>query len=76
MMHDIARSVEADGDYFRRLHFTETLPDATTADALSHAANSVAKTIDAAKWLGGEMGGIALPALVSRAGDFPAPQAA
>lgn len=32
------------------------------------------KTIEAAHWLGGEMGG-ALPALVSRAGDFPAPRA-
>lgn len=35
----------------------------------------LAKTIDAAKWLGAEMGG-PLPALVSRAGDFPAPQTA
>lgn len=34
----------------------------------------LARTIDAAHWLGGEMGG-ALPALVSRAGDFPAPRA-
>jgi pyruvate kinase len=47
MMDSIARSVEADPDYFRRMHFTETLPDATTADALSHAANSVSETIHA-----------------------------
>lgn len=48
MMHDIARSVEADVDYFRRLQFTQTLPDATTADAVSHAANSITDTVDAA----------------------------
>lgn len=48
MMDSIARSVEADANYFRHLHFTETLPDATTADALSHAAAGIAKTVDAA----------------------------
>lgn len=34
----------------------------------------LAKTIEAAGWLSGQMGG-PLPALVSRAGDFPAPKA-
>jgi hydroxymethylglutaryl-CoA lyase len=34
----------------------------------------LAKTIEAAAWLSAEMGG-PLPALVSRAGDFPAPKA-
>ncbi|MEY4270141.1 MAG: hypothetical protein RLZZ58_1357 [Pseudomonadota bacterium] len=47
MMDSIARSVEGDPDYFRRLHFTETKPDATTADALSEAAGSIIETIAA-----------------------------
>ncbi len=47
MMDSIAKSVEADPDYFRRLHFTETKPDATTADALAEAAGSIIATIDA-----------------------------
>ncbi len=41
MMDSIARSVEADPDYLARLHFTETKPDATTADALAEAANRI-----------------------------------
>src|SRR3546814_18570180 len=47
MMDSIARSVESDPDYFRRLHFTETVPDATTADALAEAAGSIISTIAA-----------------------------
>src|SRR3546814_13860342 len=47
MMDSIARSVESDPDYYRRLHFTETVPDATTADALAEAAGSIILTIDA-----------------------------
>ncbi|PZQ24458.1 MAG: pyruvate kinase [Sphingopyxis macrogoltabida] len=47
MMDSIARSVESDPDYFRRLHFTETHPDATTADALAEAAGGIITTIAA-----------------------------
>ena len=47
MMDSIARSVESDPDYYRRLHFTETVPDATTADALAEAAGSIIATIAA-----------------------------
>lgn len=47
MMDSIARSVESDPDYFRRLHFTETKPDATTADALAEAAGGIIDTIAA-----------------------------
>jgi len=48
MMDRIAMSVESDPGYDARLHFTETLPDATTADALSEAAKEIASTISAA----------------------------
>ena len=47
MMDDIAVAVENDPDYGARLHFTETLPDATTADALSLAAREIADTVSA-----------------------------
>ena len=47
MMDRIAISVENDPGYKRRLHFTETLPDPTTADALSEAAKEIAETISA-----------------------------
>src|SRR3546814_14755519 len=47
MMDSIARPVESDPDYFRRLHFTETAPDATTADAPAEAAGSLITTIAA-----------------------------
>jgi pyruvate kinase len=47
MMDSIARSVESDPDYFRRLYFTETTPDATTADALAEAAGDITRTIGA-----------------------------
>src|SRR4029079_14890966 len=35
--HRIAAQVEADPGYSARVHFTETAPDATTADALAEA---------------------------------------
>ncbi len=47
MMDAIARAVEGDDDYQRRLHFTETPLEATTADALSAAAGQIAQTISA-----------------------------
>ena len=47
MMDRIAVAVESDPGYVARLHFTETLPDATTADALSEAAKDIARTISA-----------------------------
>jgi pyruvate kinase len=47
MMDRIAISVEADPAYRARLHFTETHPDATTADALSAAAAGIADTVSA-----------------------------
>ena len=47
MMDSIALAVESDPGYDARLHFTETLPDATTADALSEAAKTIAQTVSA-----------------------------
>jgi pyruvate kinase len=48
MMNRIATSVEADPGYGARVHFTETLPDPTTADAIAHAVNTMVGTVDAA----------------------------
>lgn len=48
MMDRIAQSVESDPSYQARVHFTETRPDATTADALAEAAGSIARTVSAA----------------------------
>ena len=48
MMNRIAISVESDPSYAARVHFTETRPDPTTADALSGAAFDIAKTVSAA----------------------------
>jgi pyruvate kinase len=48
MMDRIAVAVESDPGYTARLHFTETLPDSTTADALSQAAKEIAETVSAA----------------------------
>ena len=48
MMDRIAISVEHDPGYAARIHFTETLPDPTTADALAEAAGNIAATADAA----------------------------
>ena len=47
MMHRIAVSVESDPAYAARVHFTETRPDPTTADALAEAAFDIAKTVSA-----------------------------
>ena len=47
MMDSIARAVEADPEYQRRIHFTETPLEATTADALSAAAGQIASTVSA-----------------------------
>ncbi|MFS0738401.1 pyruvate kinase [Sphingomonas sp. 1P06PA] len=48
MMDKIAISVENDPGYQARLHFTQTTPDATTADALSEAADRITRTVGAA----------------------------
>ncbi|MDX3909936.1 MAG: pyruvate kinase [Sphingobium sp.] len=47
MMDNIARSVETDPRYLDRLHFTETKPDPTTADALAEACANVVPTVGA-----------------------------
>ena len=47
MMDAIATQVEADPEYHARVHFTETRPEATSADALSEAAAQIARTISA-----------------------------
>lgn len=47
MMDAIARQVESDPDYHRRVHFTETDPEPTSADALAEAAGQIARTISA-----------------------------
>jgi pyruvate kinase len=48
MMNRIATSVEADPTHAARVHFTETLPDPTTADAIAQAANGMVGTVGAA----------------------------
>jgi pyruvate kinase len=40
--------VESDPSHYERIHFTQTMPDATTADALSEASGEIAKTVSAA----------------------------
>lgn len=45
IMHRIASQVEHDPGYSARIHFTETTPDATTADALAEACASIAGTL-------------------------------
>jgi pyruvate kinase len=47
MMNAIAEAVERDPGYAARVHFTETRPDPTTADALAEAAGEIAKTVSA-----------------------------
>lgn len=47
MMDRIATAVEADPSHWARVHFTETLPDSTSADALAEAANGIAQTVSA-----------------------------
>ncbi|HEY0012324.1 MAG TPA: pyruvate kinase [Allosphingosinicella sp.] len=48
MMNRIATSVEQDPTHGARVHFTETLPDPTTADAIAEAANGMVGTVGAA----------------------------
>jgi pyruvate kinase len=48
IMNRIATSVEADPSHSARVHFTETLPDPTTADAIAEAANNIVSTVGAA----------------------------
>jgi len=47
MMDSIAHSVEHDPGYIDRLHFTKTLPDPTTADALAAASYTITTTTSA-----------------------------
>ncbi|WP_336957823.1 pyruvate kinase [Sphingobium aquiterrae] len=47
MMDAIAHSVERDPGYLARLHFTETKPDPTTADALAEASSTIVSTLGA-----------------------------
>jgi pyruvate kinase len=47
MMDRIAISVESDPAYRARLHFTQTRPDHTTADAIAAAATEIVDTISA-----------------------------
>ncbi|WP_265530617.1 pyruvate kinase [Sphingomicrobium marinum] len=47
MMDRIGRAVEADERHHDRVHFTETKPEATTADALAESARGIARTIGA-----------------------------
>jgi len=46
MMNSIARHVERDEDYKKRVRMLDTPPDATTADALAHACMTIGDTID------------------------------
>ncbi len=45
IMHRIAAEVERDPGYKARVHFHQTVPDQTTADALSHACMTIAETV-------------------------------
>ncbi|MGZ8281963.1 MAG: pyruvate kinase [Allosphingosinicella sp.] len=47
MMNRIATSVEGDPTHYARVHFTETLPDATTNDAIARAAAEMVRTVGA-----------------------------
>jgi pyruvate kinase len=47
MMDAIAREVEADPGYFARVHFTDGVGGATTADAMTAAAASISRTVAA-----------------------------
>jgi pyruvate kinase len=47
MMNSIATSVENDPSHGERVHFTQTLPDPTTADAIAQAANGMVGTVSA-----------------------------
>jgi len=45
MMDRIAEQVEQDASYAERVHFTKTVPDETTADALAAASYGIARTV-------------------------------
>jgi pyruvate kinase len=45
MMDRIAVQVESDPSYGARVHFHQTIPDTTTADAISHACMTIAETL-------------------------------
>ncbi|MBA3055799.1 MAG: pyruvate kinase [Sphingomonadales bacterium] len=45
MMDRIGKQVENDPGYAARVHFTDVLPDATTADALAQACAAIAETV-------------------------------
>lgn len=47
MMNRIAISIEGDPGHAARVHFTELVPDPTTADALASAAKDIAQTVSA-----------------------------
>jgi pyruvate kinase len=47
MMNSIATSVERDPTHGARVHFTQTLPDPTTADAIAQAVNTMVGTVGA-----------------------------
>ncbi len=47
IMNRIATQVEADPSHSARVHFTETLPDATTNDAIARAASDIVRTVGA-----------------------------
>ncbi len=47
MMNRIATSAEEDPTHYARVHFTETLPDATTNDAIARAASEMTRTVGA-----------------------------
>ncbi len=48
MMDRIAVAVESDPAHYARVHFTEMLPDPTSADAIAGAAREIAQTVSAA----------------------------
>ena len=48
IMHRIALQVESDPGYAERVHFTEVIPDATTAEALAQASARIAETVNVA----------------------------
>jgi pyruvate kinase len=45
-MDRIAQQVEGDPDFFKRIHFTETPADGTTADALAEASGRIVDTVE------------------------------
>jgi pyruvate kinase len=47
MMNRIATSAEDDPTHYARVHFTETLPDATTNDAIARSAADMVRTVGA-----------------------------